>query len=539
MRRNQTTEKFNSVVDGLKHIYNTKIKPLEKAYNYEAFHSAPLSDSDIEAKPMVLLLGQYSVGKSTFIKNILGKNYPGIHIGPEPTTDRFVAVMHGDERVIPGNAAVVQADKPFKNLNKYGNAFLSKFQVSMMPSPLLETMTFIDTPGVLSGEKQRIGRSYDFVEIAEWFAERADMILLLFDAHKLDISDEFKRVIHTLKGHDEKIRVIFNKSHMISTQQLMRVYGALMWSLGKVIKTPEVVRVYIGSFNGIDGGHDLQRLNLNDEQDGFYHQSLLKAEEKDLLNDLLNLPRNSAVRKINNIVRRARLAKVHALIISHLRKEMPTLFGKTKTQKNLIDNLEDVFTKIQRTYNISPGDFPDIERFRERLKLFDISQFQKLNIKMIQQMDDVLANDLPRLMEQFPSKARLAEMTSKNNTNPFSNTVKKSVDTSDPWSITSVNFEYANNVFDSLGLDGDKVPGSMAKDVFMESGLSFDLLAAIWNLADYDSDGFLSRKEFAVALHLIDRLLAGEFELPQDLPKKFLSDLLAYGDENDANTVNV
>ena len=26
----------------------------------------------------------------------------------------------------------------------------------------------------------------------------------------------------------------------------MRVYGALMWSLGKVIRTPEVLRVYIG-----------------------------------------------------------------------------------------------------------------------------------------------------------------------------------------------------------------------------------------------------------------------------------------------------
>jgi hypothetical protein len=26
----------------------------------------------------------------------------------------------------------------------------------------------------------------------------------------------------------------------------MRVYGALMWSLGKVLNTPEVTRVYIG-----------------------------------------------------------------------------------------------------------------------------------------------------------------------------------------------------------------------------------------------------------------------------------------------------
>lgn len=75
----------------------------------------------------------------------------------------------------------------------------------------------------MSGEKQRLGRSYDFVSVVEWFAERADMILLLFDAHKLDISDEFKRVIESLKGCPDKVRVVLNKADAISNQQLMRV----------------------------------------------------------------------------------------------------------------------------------------------------------------------------------------------------------------------------------------------------------------------------------------------------------------------------
>ena len=52
------------------------------------------------------------------------------------------------------------------------------------------------------------------------------MILLLFDAHKLDISDEFQAAIKCVKGQDDKIRVVLNKADKVTSQQLMRVYGA-------------------------------------------------------------------------------------------------------------------------------------------------------------------------------------------------------------------------------------------------------------------------------------------------------------------------
>ena len=212
--------------------------------------------------------------------------------------NRFIAVMHADnDGVIPGNALVVDPKKQFRPLSKFGNAFLNRFQCSGTNSQVLKGISIVDTPGILSGEKQRTDRGYDFIGVLEWFAERVDRILLLFDAHKLDISDEFRRSIEALRGHDDKIRIVLNKADMVDHQQLMRVYGALMWSLGKVLGTPEVARVYIGSFWDQPLRYDINR-------------RLFEAEEQDLFADLQSLPRNAALRKLNDLIKRARLAKV-------------------------------------------------------------------------------------------------------------------------------------------------------------------------------------------------------------------------------------
>ena len=94
----------------------------------------------------------------------------------------------------------------------------------MVNAPVLKNLTLIDTPGVLSGEKQRISRNYDFEQVTKWFADRVDMIILLFDPFKLDVSDELSGIIRMLRGNEDKVRCCLNKSDQVSQQQLMRVY---------------------------------------------------------------------------------------------------------------------------------------------------------------------------------------------------------------------------------------------------------------------------------------------------------------------------
>ena len=293
---------IDSVLQGLNKLYQDKLLSYENLVEFHQLHSPVLEECAFVAKPMVLLVGQYSTGKTSFINYLLGEDFPGMRIGPEPTTDCFNVIMHGkNERIIPGNALASDMSKQFRALQSFGNSFLNRFSCSEMTNPVLESLTLVDTPGILAGLKQSVSRGYDFAGVLEWFAERVDRIILMFDAHKLDISDEFERSITALHGYDEKIRIILNKSDMVTSQQLMRVYGALMWSLGKVIKTPEVARVYIGSFWD-------QPLFISD------NRKLFEAEEYDLFRDLESLPRNLAIRQLNDFVKRARMVKVYYCI---------------------------------------------------------------------------------------------------------------------------------------------------------------------------------------------------------------------------------
>lgn len=56
--------------------------------------------------------------------------------------------------------------------------------------------------------------------------------------------------------------------------------------------------------------------------------------------------------------------QVHAYIITSLKKEMPSMFGKDNKKKELIANLGAIYEKIEREHNISPGDFPNLKKMQ-------------------------------------------------------------------------------------------------------------------------------------------------------------------------------
>lgn len=64
----KTLKDVSMVTEELRNLYYKRLLPIEKNYSFHQFHSPSYEDADFDNKPMVLVMGQYSTGKTTFIR---------------------------------------------------------------------------------------------------------------------------------------------------------------------------------------------------------------------------------------------------------------------------------------------------------------------------------------------------------------------------------------------------------------------------------------------------------------------------------------
>ena len=81
---------------------------------------------------------------------------------------------------------------------------------------------------------------------------------------------------------------------------------------------------------------------------------------------------------------------------------MPSVFGKEGKKKELIKNLDALYTQLQREHQISPGDFPDIKKMQEQLANQDFTKFHHLDKKLLERVDKMLAEDIAKMMSMIP-----------------------------------------------------------------------------------------------------------------------------------------
>jgi GTPase SAR1 family protein len=208
--------------------------------------------------PLVILLGNHSAGKSTFVNTLMEKQLQTT--GVAPTDDGFTILMRGDvDMDEDGPTAVSNPAYGFQDLRHFGPSFVNHFRVKIRKLPDTTNVPYglmlVDTPGMIdtpihhkhsrtSVEGQN--RGYDFLGVTRWFAQRADAILLMFDPANPGTTGETLDVLtQSLADMEHKFFILLNKVDMFTKMSdFARAYGTLCWNLSKVIPQKDIPRVY-------------------------------------------------------------------------------------------------------------------------------------------------------------------------------------------------------------------------------------------------------------------------------------------------------
>uniref|UniRef100_A0A0B7A239 Dynamin-type G domain-containing protein n=2 Tax=Arion vulgaris TaxID=1028688 RepID=A0A0B7A239_9EUPU len=355
-------------------IYKSSIKPLEDAYNFVNLNKGALLETEIVAKPLVLFVGPWSTGKTTFINYLLDieDREEKLHTGAEPTTTDFVVIQNGSRyRTMTGMQLVSDQSKAFASLEKYGQGFIQKLQGIEMKSDLLDLITFVDTPGIIENKRQQ-ERGYPFSEVFQWFLQRASLIFLVFDPSKLEVGSELESVFSQLKGYEAKLKILLNKADTITQQELMKVYGALFWNLAPLVNSVEPPRVYVGSFwSKSKNQHSLATLFLEEEQT--------------LMLDLHRVVENWVEDKIAYVRRHACMVRLHALTVDSFIQAFYKHKGFFTDNDVLLNDIinrpekYNIFQDVLKQTDISKYDLPEAKTYIEFFSIHKFYSFRPLD----------------------------------------------------------------------------------------------------------------------------------------------------------------
>jgi len=351
--------------------YERSLLPLETETLFSKLGDPPYSMADVQARPMLLMMGQYSTGKTSFIKALLGgQEYPGMHIAAEMSTDNFIAVMRGQaDDIIPGNALVNNTELPFHSLKfAFGESFLQRFRGSFVSSSrsegdILDDVILIDTPGTLDGSGE--DRNYNFPEVMGWFAKRAALIIIFFDVNKMGVSTEMKTVLDNIQGNEEKVRIVFNKADTVDERDLAGSLAGLRHNLAKSMPTPEVPEVYVTSLDSLQDEYKTDNKK--------FVEWFAKDKEK-LVNDIQRMRDNTYFRKLNIMDKRARMVRNHAYVMMKLRQEQRkclTWYRRTLRPKDvdkLVNTIPDLYKSVQQERSRSSQEFISAVSLQDKLR---------------------------------------------------------------------------------------------------------------------------------------------------------------------------
>ena len=243
---------INQLRTDLLEMVENHLSPVALKYGYS---EAPL-ETNIKWKPLVLVIGNYSSGKSTLINDFLGADIQAT--GQAPTDDSFTVITYDPSTSPDGPVRVTEErdgkfllndpEYPFESLKNHGQRFASHFRLKKVNAPFLRNLSVIDTPGMLDSITER-DRGYDYQNVIGDLAQIADLVLVLFDSHKAGtVREAHTSLRDTLPSRTFEDRVLFVLNRIdecVSLVDLLQVYGTLCWNLSQITGRKDIPSIHL------------------------------------------------------------------------------------------------------------------------------------------------------------------------------------------------------------------------------------------------------------------------------------------------------
>jgi len=247
-------------------------------------------------------------------------------------------------------------------------------------------------------------------------------------------------------------------------------------------------------------------------------KALFADEEHELYKHLSDLPQDTSSRKVNDMIKRARLLKAHICLLEHIRSSLP-FFGKEKFQMSLIQNLAKVYETVAAARGLPIGDFPPVGPTQQKLANIDAKTVPKLENSALVPLDHMLSVEMPKLIAVLPYERRnttAADVLNVGKASPFAGGTS-SAHRFDP--------EEHRELFEQLQPVNGVLNAQQMKSIMEQSRLSNTTLHRIWTLASraipagiQQDDHCMDLWQFGVAMRLM-QMKIDHAELPQTLPR--------------------
>ncbi len=284
---------INALRAELLDLVEKELTPVALRYGYS---EVPL-ESNIKWRPQVLVLGNYSSGKSTLINEFLGGKIQ--RTGQAPTDDSFTVITFDETVPSSGPVRVTEErdgrfllndpEYPFEGLKKHGQRFATHFRLKKVNSPFLKNLALIDTPGMLDSITER-DRGYNYQDVIGDLAQIADLVLVMFDPHKAGtVREAHISLRDTLptRTFDDRVLFVLNRiDECTSLSDLLRVYGTLCWNLSQITGRKDIPLIHLT--------YSPRAMNGREEADT-YHSAYLKElgnQREELKKAIADAPRH-------------------------------------------------------------------------------------------------------------------------------------------------------------------------------------------------------------------------------------------------------